>query len=101
MYDFGERLKNLRTARKLTQRQVAIRLNMKDKSSISGYENNIRNPTIETITQFALLYGVTSDYLLGIDNRHFVCTDMLTENQRETLNVVIAQFVRDNSKNKK
>jgi transcriptional regulator with XRE-family HTH domain len=45
MYDLGIRLKELRENKKVTQTQVAKRLNL-HKSSIYGYENNIRPPSL-------------------------------------------------------
>ena len=91
MYDFGARLRELREAKKLTQTQVAKRLNL-HKSSIYGYENNIRIPSVEVLSQLALFYRVTTDYLLGHDNRHIIYVDGLTERQLEVINLLLLEF---------
>lgn len=49
VYDFGMTLKKLRNKKRLSQEQVAKRLNL-TKSSISGYENNVITPNIDTTT---------------------------------------------------
>lgn len=77
IYDFGLRLKELREKKKLSQSQVARRLDV-TRSSISGYENNITVPSIDILRRLALLYNTTSDYLLGLDNRKCFVLDGLT-----------------------
>lgn len=91
MYDFGLRLKELREKKKLTQTQVAKRLNL-NKSTIFGYENNIKTPSVNTLTQLALFYGVSSDYLLGLENRKVICVENLSDRQHEILNILLLEF---------
>lgn len=61
---FGERLKDLRKKRSLTQSQLGEKLNV-TKASISGYENDTRSPDRETLVKIAEIFNVTTDYLLG------------------------------------
>lgn len=82
VYDFGLTLKNLRKKKKLSQEQVAKKLNL-TKSSISGYENNIITPSIDTIRAFSVLYDTTSDYLLGLEKKESIEIDGLTQRQRD------------------
>ena len=63
---FGERLKSLRNKRSLTQSQLGEKLNV-TKASISGYENDTRSPDKDTLVKIVKIFGVTTDYLLGID----------------------------------
>lgn len=62
----GERLRLARKKAKLSQEEVAEKLNIA-RSNISKYEHNKLEPNIHTIKQFCKLYGITADYLLGID----------------------------------
>lgn len=89
--DFGLRLKALRAEKDLTQAQVAKRVNL-TASTISAYENNTKSPTIDTLADLALLYGVTSDYLLGLEKRRMIFIDDLTERQIESLNLLLMEF---------
>lgn len=63
----GERLKQLRKERKLTQEQLGNKINV-TKVSISGYENGNRSPDTDTLEKLADFFGVTTDYLLGRDD---------------------------------
>ncbi|TMV49541.1 helix-turn-helix transcriptional regulator [Paenibacillus mesophilus] len=60
----GVQLRQLRKARKMTQKQLADKLNVA-KSTISQYENNINEPDLKTVVKLAELFDVTIDYLLG------------------------------------
>lgn len=95
IYDFGLRLKELRKKKKLSQSQVSARLNI-TKSSISGYENNIITPSNDIIVKLALLYGVTTDYLLGLDNNESIVISDLTNKQKEIVRLLVNEFKLNN-----
>lgn len=73
MKTLGERLKDLRKEKGYTLEQVAEKLNT-TKVTISRYENNLREPKRETISQFAKLFNVSTDYLHGHTNNKFTLT---------------------------
>lgn len=60
----GYRLKKLRIERGMTQTQLAQRIGV-TKSTISGYELELRKPTYDILRKIAQLFGVTTDYLVG------------------------------------
>ena len=95
VFDFGCRLRELRLNKKLTQTQVARRLNL-SKTTISGYENNIKTPSLDVLTQLSILYGVSSDYILGLENRYMLLIDGLTDKQREILDLLLYEFRTQN-----
>ena len=65
------RLKELRTARKISQLKLAIDLNM-NQNSISRYEKLEREADYETLIKFADYFNVSLDYLLGrTDSKEF------------------------------
>lgn len=64
----GERLRLARKKNKMSQEEVAEKLNIA-RSNISKYEHDKLEPNIHTIKQFCKLYGVTADYLLGIESK--------------------------------
>ena len=49
----------------MTQEEVAEELHIK-RVNLSNYETGRREPDLETLAQLANLYGVTTDWLLGI-----------------------------------
>jgi len=91
MYDFGMRLRELREKKGLSQTQVASRLKLNN-ATISCYESNVRYPSFEVLSNLALLYNTSSDYLLGLENRKMVCVEGLSENQLQIINSLINEF---------
>lgn len=61
---FGDRLKELRTSKNLSQEELGKILEVR-KSSISNWENNKATPTFDMLTKIAQYFGVTIDYLLN------------------------------------
>lgn len=93
-YDFGLRLKKLRRKKKLSQAQLAAKLNV-TKSSISAYERNISIPPAETIKQLALIFNVTTDYLLGMNNRRVIVLDGLSEEHAQIVEDVATLLIQE------
>ena len=87
VFDFGYRLKNLRQQHHLTQTQVANRLNL-SKTSISGYENNVKTPSQDVLIKLAGLYRVSTDYLLGLDDE-MISVEGLTRQQRRLVEELV------------
>lgn len=70
MSTFGERLKELRKEKRLTQKQLAQILFIDD-TSISKYENGKNGPENVILNQIADYFEVSTDYLLGRDENLF------------------------------
>ena len=64
---FASRLRQLRLDKNLRQEQVAKLIGV-NKSAISTYENNTRQPSFDILVRLATLYRVSTDYLLGMTN---------------------------------
>lgn len=62
------RIKELRTARNLSQVEMAKRLGVA-KQSVSNWENNNIQPSVDMLVMIARLFSVSTDYLLCLDNR--------------------------------
>ena len=62
----GNRIKNLREARGLTQKELANKINV-TKSTISYYENGKRTPTVNNLHDLARVLNVSLDCLMGND----------------------------------
>lgn len=62
--EFAVNLKHIRLARKMTQRELATRLDIAV-PSLSQYENAIIEPTIKNLVRLANILGTTTDALLG------------------------------------
>ncbi len=61
----GKRLKELRTERNLTQKQIAEHFNINSVTYLH-YEKDQREPPLALLAEFAQYYNVSVDYLLGL-----------------------------------
>lgn len=89
--DFGERLRRLRTAERLTQAELGRRVNLGD-TSISKYESGAMLPTLEVAVDLAFELRVTLDELFGYENKSNVSTFGLTDEQKEIVARLVALF---------
>lgn len=65
--DIGKRIKQLRIENEYTQKELADKIGLTPKM-ISFYENEERVPPIDIVLKLIIIFGVTSDYLLGISD---------------------------------
>lgn len=91
MFDFGERLRSLRESRHMSQEALGKKVN-KSKSVISSYENNLKIPPVDILVDFAVLYHVSLDYLVGLERRDSISIDGLTERQVDLISTILLEF---------
>jgi len=65
---FGERLKMIRKESGFTQKSLANELFV-SQQSVWKWEKNESSPNPETIAKMAQIFGVSTDYLLGRDEK--------------------------------
>ena len=82
MNSLGERLRLLRTGKRITQKQLAERIGV-TKSIISAYENDTRQPSYDVLVKLALLFGTTADYLLGIPHKETIDISGLSKEDKQ------------------
>lgn len=76
--NFGDKLKSLRTAQKMTQQQLADRIGVA-KSIVSYYESGDRYPSYDVLVRIAHVFHTTTDYLLDIAKDNVVDVTGLCE----------------------
>lgn len=64
---FAERLKELRTEKNLSQKELADELKI-SQAIISHYEKDIRKPTLDIIVMLCKYFKVSADYLIGLED---------------------------------
>ncbi len=94
MYDLGEKIRMFRTARGLTQTQLANKLNL-SKSSISKYESGQKFPTLETLINIAAFFHTSLDELVGLEKGATISVKGLTSNQMAIINDLLTEFRSD------
>lgn len=64
MDTFGDRLKNLRESRKMSQQYLADYLGKGNKTVISSWERNKTKPLMDDIVAISNLFEVSTDYMM-------------------------------------
>ena len=91
--DFGERLKELRRGRNLTQQALGMKVGL-SKAVVSKYENSMGYPTFDVLIRIANYFGVTTDYLLGNMSSKTLDISGLTDSQINILHQLVSEFKR-------
>ena len=90
MVDFGNTLKPLRLKENMTQAQLAKKLGV-TKSVISAYETGLRLPSYDILICIAKTFNVSTDYLLGVENKQEIDLSGLSDDEVIALkNLIIA-----------
>lgn len=89
---FGERVKELRLARNLMQVQLAKELGLA-KQTVSNWENEYIQPSVETLWLVADYFGVSMDYLMGRDNKKYLEINGLSDKQLALVQMVIDEMI--------
>ena len=72
----GKRINELRIAHGWNQVQLAQKLNL-SKQTVSNWENENIQPSIEMLVRLSRLFHTSTDYLLGLDNTQTINVDGL------------------------
>ncbi len=67
----SERIRALRLARNISQVDLAKSLHV-SKQSVSNWENDNIQPSIEMLAEIATFFSVSTDYLLGFDDKRYL-----------------------------
>ena len=64
---YGKKIKELRQEKGLTQAQLAEKIST-TASTIGKYEREELQPNVDIIISLSKFFGVSADYLLGLEN---------------------------------
>lgn len=88
----NERIRFLRAGAGMSQVELANRLGV-TKQSVSNWENDNIQPSIEMLLKLSEIFKVSSDFLLGIDNRKYLDVTGLTDRQLAHVRLLVADLV--------
>lgn len=97
MIFMGDKIKELRNAKKMTQEQLANRLGLV-KGSISAYEQGTKYPSLDVLVNLCQIFNVSADYLLGLSDDRRIKTSALTDEQVKLLRGLIREFENSNER---
>lgn len=86
--NLGIKLKELRTEKNMTQKQLADRLGVAI-SAISSYESCLRYPSYDTLIKYARIFHVSTDYLLGLESRKSLDVSDLSDKEISAISQLI------------
>ena len=95
IYGLYEKIKNLRVHSGMSQVQLAERLGI-TKSAVNAWESGTNSPSLSYIIKLAQVFGVSTDYLLGVNERLTIDITNLDELQKQAVTLMIKLFERDN-----
>lgn len=93
MIPFGEIIRNLRSECHWSQAQLAQKMGVSS-SLIAHYESGERFPSLQALIDISRIFGVTTDYLLGLENRkdEFVDVSGLSTEEIDSIMNVIDRY---------
>ncbi len=94
MVDFGNRLKTQRLKENMTQAQLAQKLGL-TKSVISAYETGMRMPSYDILIHIARIFNVSTDFLLGVENKQELDLSGISQEEIDALLNLIRAMKRN------
>ncbi len=92
LYVFGDRIRELRNSRSLSQVELAKQLHV-SKQTISNWENNNVPPSIDTLIRIANFFDVSTDYLLEFNNERKLNVEGLSDSQIAHIQAIIQDIL--------
>lgn len=84
----SKKIKELRIAHGLNQVELGRKLSV-TKQTISNWENNNIQPSVDMLIKIADCFSVSTDYLLERDNKATLCVEGLTTEQISHLELIV------------
>lgn len=84
LFSLADRIKSLRERANLTQSEIARQLGI-SRSGVNAWEMGLSVPSTQYIVELAKKFGVSTDYLLGMENTSSISVKGLTEKQVSVL----------------
>lgn len=86
-----QRIKELRQTRSWSQVDLAKKLNV-TKQTVSNWENDNIQPSVEMLVRLSKIFNVSTDYLLGLDDRMLVDVTGLTKETIGHISLLISDL---------
>lgn len=96
IYGLYERIKSLRQQMGMSQVQLAKRLGV-TKSAVNSWEAGTSSPTLSYLIKLSQVFSVSTDYLLGVNERLTLDISSLDDFQKQAVMLTVKLFERDNA----
>ena len=91
----SERIKTLRERKGLTQSTLARMIGI-TRSSVNAWEMGISTPSTKYLVELAMIFNVSTDYLLGLEATSSINTDGLSEEDILAVHMLVEQLRKKN-----
>ena len=88
----NERIRELRLAAGFCQVELAEKLGV-SKQSVSNWENDNIQPSIEMLVKISRIFNVSTDFILGEDNHTYIEVTNLTKTQIHHVQQIINDII--------
>lgn len=92
----GDRIKQLRTDAKMTQPELAEKLEV-TRSAVAAYENNTRQPSFQILIRLVRIFNVSTDYLLLGNDNDMLDVSGLSGDQKMIVTSLVKNFQETNA----
>lgn len=93
----GDRIREIRIAKKISQVELAKILGV-TKQSVSNWENENIQPSIEMLSKIADALAVTTDYLLSRENKRYLDVTGLSETVIQNFQYIIEELNQNHTR---
>lgn len=97
LFLLADKIRFIREKHGMTQAELARNLGL-TRSSVNSWEMGLSVPSTQYIIELAKLFGVSTDYLLGLNYKSAISVDGLTEKEVSAL-IDIVNCFKENKKN--
>lgn len=87
----GQRIYELRSSLGWSQVELSKRLQVA-KQTVSNWENENIQPSIEMLVRLSKIFGVSTDYLLGLDNTPRISVDGIPPSVISHISLLLEDF---------
>lgn len=87
----GDKIREIRLAKKISQVELAKILGV-TKQSVSNWENENIQPSIEMLAKIATALSVTTDYLLSREDKRYLDVTDISETLIQNFQAIIDEF---------
>ena len=90
----NERIRILRTTNNISQVELAKHLGV-TKQSVSNWENDNIQPSIEMLMKLSNFFNVSTDFLLGMENRIYIEITGLSQEEVSHIQLLISDITKN------
>lgn len=91
--NLNENIRMLRMSIGLSQVELAAKLNV-SKQCVSNWENDNIQPSIEMLVKLSDFFKVSTDYLLGRNNKKTIDVEGLTDEQIAHIKYIVSDMIK-------